>query len=95
MNAASYHDTAYSVIVLLLYSKLNRKSSTLHYTTLITALHMRGKLNLHSSFQTYLDIRINFEYKWQSEEEARNITVHVDSDWAGCKSTRKSTSGES
>ena len=32
-------------------------------------------------------------YEWQNEDEARKITVHVDSDWAGCKETRKSTSG--
>ena len=36
---------------------------------------------------------VKFEYKWQSEEEAREISVYVDSDWAGCKMTRKSTSG--
>ena len=33
---------------------------------------------------------VKFEYKWQSEEEAREISVYVDSDWAGCKMTRKS-----
>ena len=32
-------------------------------------------------------------YKWQTEEDAQNITVLVDSDWAGCRTTRKSTSG--
>ena len=32
-------------------------------------------------------------YEWQDEQEAREITVIVDSDWAGCKETRKSTSG--
>ena len=32
-------------------------------------------------------------YEWQSELEARDATVIVDSDWAGCKETRKSTSG--
>ena len=32
-------------------------------------------------------------FRWQSEEELRNISVFVDSDWAGCKVTRKSTSG--
>ena len=36
---------------------------------------------------------VKFKYKWQTEEEARDITVHVDSDWAGCRSTRRSTSG--
>ena len=34
-----------------------------------------------------------FFYEWQNEQEAREITVIVDSDWAGCKETRKSTSG--
>ena len=32
-------------------------------------------------------------YRWQDEEEARSIKVFVDSDWAGCKTSRKSTSG--
>ena len=36
---------------------------------------------------------VKFKYKWQSEEEARDIAVYVDSDWAGCRSTRRSTSG--
>ena len=36
---------------------------------------------------------VKFKYKWQSEEEAPDITVHVDSDWAACRSTRRSTSG--
>jgi hypothetical protein len=36
---------------------------------------------------------VKFLYRWQSEHEARNITVHVDSDWAGCRATRRSTSG--
>ena len=37
--------------------------------------------------------QVKFLYEWQSEQEAREITVIVDSDWAGCKETRKSTSG--
>ena len=36
---------------------------------------------------------VKFLYEWQSEQEAQEITVIVDSDWAGCKATRKSTSG--
>ena len=36
---------------------------------------------------------VKFWYEWQSEREAQKITVIVDSDWAGCKETRKSTSG--
>ena len=36
---------------------------------------------------------IKLLYEWQSEDEAREITVFVDSDWAGDKNTRKSTSG--
>jgi hypothetical protein len=36
---------------------------------------------------------VNFEYKWQSEEEAVKLKGFTDSDWAGCRKTRKSTSG--
>ena len=36
---------------------------------------------------------VKFLYEWQSEQEAREVTVIVDSDWAGCKETRKSKSG--
>jgi hypothetical protein len=36
---------------------------------------------------------VKFLYVWQSEQEARDVTVIVDSDWAGCKELRKSTSG--
>ena len=36
---------------------------------------------------------VTFEYKWQSEEEATKIRGYTDSDWAGCRKTRKSTSG--
>jgi len=34
-----------------------------------------------------------FDYKWQSEDEATKIRGYTDSDWAGCRKTRKSTSG--
>ena len=36
---------------------------------------------------------VKFEFKWQEESEAKRVQVFVDSDWAGCKVTRKSTSG--
>ena len=36
---------------------------------------------------------IKFLYAWQNEDEACDITVLVDSDWAGNTKTRKSTSG--
>ena len=32
-------------------------------------------------------------YEWQTEDEARKVTVFVDSDWAGCKVSRRSVSG--
>ena len=32
-------------------------------------------------------------YAWQSEAEALHMKIYVDSDWAGCTETRKSTSG--
>ena len=36
---------------------------------------------------------VQLMYMMQSEEEARQISTHVDSDWAGCKQTRRSTTG--
>ncbi len=36
---------------------------------------------------------MNLLYEWQPEEEAQQVTVYVDSDWAGCRSSRRSTSG--
>ena len=36
---------------------------------------------------------IKFLYAWQNEDEACDITVLVDCDWAGNTETRKSTSG--
>jgi hypothetical protein len=32
-------------------------------------------------------------YAWQPEEEAGKVMVYVDSDWAGCRTSRRSTSG--
>jgi hypothetical protein len=37
--------------------------------------------------------KVVYKYIWQNEEEAREIMIFVDSDWAGCKRSRKSTSG--
>ena len=34
--------------------------------------------------------RVVYEYNWQNQED---ISVYVDTDWAGCFKTRKSTSG--
>jgi hypothetical protein len=36
---------------------------------------------------------VSLHYEWQSEEEARQVMVYVDSDWAGCRNSRRSTSG--
>lgn len=36
---------------------------------------------------------VKWFYRMQSEEESLKIKVFVHSDWAGCKTTRKSTSG--
>ena len=36
---------------------------------------------------------VRFCYDWQSEAEARELRVFVDSDWAGCVRSRRSTSG--
>ena len=37
--------------------------------------------------------KVQLRYPMQSEEESRQITTYVDSDWAGCTKTRRSTSG--
>jgi hypothetical protein len=34
-----------------------------------------------------------FRYEWQTEEESQNLKGYTDSDWAGCRKSRKSTSG--
>ena len=34
--------------------------------------------------------RLVYEYRWQGQED---LTVYVDTDWAGCHKTHKSTSG--
>ena len=36
---------------------------------------------------------VSLVFEWQTEAEARQVVVYVDSDWAGCKSSRRSTSG--
>lgn len=36
---------------------------------------------------------VKWFYRMQPEEDSLKIKVFVDSDWAGCKITRKSTSG--
>ena len=36
---------------------------------------------------------VTWRYEWQEENEFGNIVVFVDSDWAGCKKTRRSTTG--
>lgn len=36
--------------------------------------------------------RVQWEFKIQSEDEASKVEVYVDSDWAGCRRTRRSTS---
>jgi hypothetical protein len=36
---------------------------------------------------------VSFKYVWQSEDEGRELRVFVDSDWAGCIQSRRSTSG--
>jgi hypothetical protein len=36
---------------------------------------------------------VEFKFKWQDMDKSELITVFVDSDWAGCRRSRKSTSG--
>ena len=36
---------------------------------------------------------VRWNYEWQSEEESGVMRIMVDSDWAGCTATRRSTSG--
>ena len=36
---------------------------------------------------------VKFNYEMQEESEAKHIMVYVDSDWAGCQRTRRSTTG--
>jgi hypothetical protein len=36
---------------------------------------------------------VSLIFEWQTEVEARQVVVYVDSDWAGCRSSRRSTSG--
>ena len=51
-----------------------------------------GKLKRLARFLVGVD-EVKFRYPWQAEEKTRDLKVIVDSDWAGCKVTRKSTSG--
>ena len=37
--------------------------------------------------------RVKLFFRYLTEEEAKEITVHSDTDFAGCRKTRKSTSG--
>lgn len=37
--------------------------------------------------------QVKWVFRWQSEEEASRIREYVDSDWAVCRRTRRSTSG--
>ena len=36
---------------------------------------------------------VEFHYPWRYDEELETVDVYTDSDWAGCRATRKSTSG--
>ena len=38
-------------------------------------------------------LNVKWTYPWQDEKEATQLKVYVDSDWAGCLRTRRSTSG--
>ena len=41
----------------------------------------------------YLKGKMELEFLYKFQDEPREITVMVDGDWAGCRTTRKSTSG--
>ena len=36
---------------------------------------------------------VYFKFEWQSEDEGKKLKGYSDSDWAGCRKSRKSTSG--
>ena len=36
---------------------------------------------------------VKWQYEWQDEREALKIQAFADSDWAGCRESRRSTSG--
>jgi hypothetical protein len=36
---------------------------------------------------------VSLLFEWQTEAEARQVVVYFDSDWAGCRTSRRSTSG--
>ena len=52
-----------------------------------------SKLKKLVRFLVGVEEEVLWEYPWQNEREATAIKIQVDSDWAGCERTRRSTSG--